>query len=671
MNATAWSDLKALPREARDTLFLLAVITWTILPHVTNLPWWCTAITVLMLGWRAMLAVANGPLPGRWVLVGVLAVASGLTYWEFRSLLGKEPGVTMAVTLMALKTLELRARRDAFVVFFLGFFIVLTHFLYSQSIFIAVATLASVWGLLSALVLAHMPVGQPNLKQAGALAARTALLGAPVMALLFVLFPRIGPLWGVPDAALSSTGLSNTMRLGTVAEIAQDDRIAMRIRFLGRVPPPQAMYFRGPVLSRYDGLEWRQIPFDDPVRTGLQTRGEPYRYEVTLEPLMLRVLPLLEAAREAPTIEGHIVAGRRDLQWLTGRPIVERLRFEAEAYLQFEHGPLQRQQALDEHRLLPDTFNPRLVTWARSLQASMPDANSGRLAQAVMQHIRENGYGYTLSPGTYGDTDPRAALDEFWLDRKLGFCEHYAAGFVVAMRAMGVPARIVTGFQGTDENPIDGYYIVRQSAAHAWAEYWQAGRGWLRADPTAAVSPDRIDRSRRLSPEPGFVAGALNGMSPQLFARWREMMETLNNRWNQWVLGYSKTQQFDLLKSLGYSAPSWEDLATALIAVLSSGALAGALWAWWDRRRVDPWTRQMNALRSALRRLGLAAAAHETPRALATRLREAFGDASAGLIDLLESLERQRYARDAIRKPDRRLTRAFVTQARQLKIAQR
>ena len=171
------------------------------------------------------------------MLVTVLTIAIGLTYWTYGRLLGKEPGVTLAVALMALKTLELRARRDAFVVFFLGFFIILTHFLYSQSLVVAAAMLISIWGLLTALVLAHMPVGQPSLRQAGGLAARTALLGAPVMALLFVLFPRIGPLWGVPQDGMSTMGLSNVMRMGSMTELARDESVAMRIRFEGRPPP--------------------------------------------------------------------------------------------------------------------------------------------------------------------------------------------------------------------------------------------------------------------------------------------------------------------------------------------------------------------------------------------------------------------------------------------------
>ena len=212
-----WPGWRHLPREARDTLFLLGVIAWTMLPHLTHQPDWCLALSAVVLLWRARLAINNAALPGRWWLVAVLLLAAALTYASYGTLIGKESGVTMAVVLVALKTMELRARRDAFVVFFLGFFLVLTHFLYSQSLLVAAAMLVSVWGLLTALVLAHMPVGQPSLRQASALAARTALLGLPIVVLLFVLFPRIGPLWGVQQDSISRTGLSNSMRMGSVA----------------------------------------------------------------------------------------------------------------------------------------------------------------------------------------------------------------------------------------------------------------------------------------------------------------------------------------------------------------------------------------------------------------------------------------------------------------------
>jgi protein-glutamine gamma-glutamyltransferase len=666
-----WADLKRLPREARDTLFLLAVIGWTVLPHVEHLPGWSIALTALVLAWRARLAFVNGALPNRWVLGAVLALAIGLTFWSYRTLLGKEPGVTLAVALMALKTLELRARRDAFVVFFLGFFIILTHFLYSQSLPVAIAMLVSVWGLLTAVVLAHMPVGQPSLKQAGGLAARTALLGAPVMALMFLLFPRIGPLWGVPQDGISKTGLSNVMKMGSMTEVALDDSIAMRLRFDGRVPAPAEMYFRGPVLTQFDGVEWRPLglpyaPVTLPSRPpALKTSGAPLSYEATFEPLRVGSVPLLEATTEIGPVDGYRIVAREDLQWLAERPVLERLRFRAVANTRFVLGAPahigELQGALD----LPDGFNPRTIAWAHAFRdtPALRGAKAQQLANALLQHIRTEGFTYTLAPGGYG----RNGVDEFWLDRKEGFCEHFASAFVVVMRAIGVPARIVTGYQGTDLPPTDNYYIVRQSSAHAWAEYWQSGVGWIRADPTGAVAPDRITRSSRLAPQPGFVAGTLDAMSPQLFARLRGSWEAINNRWNQWVLNYSRGQQLDVLKQIGFSSPTWEDLALLLVAALSGLALAGAVWAWLDRHRVDPWVRQLERIKRALRALGVVAAAHEPPRTLAARVRERLGSAGEPLAALLDALEAQRYSRAATKRPDRALTRDFTTQARRLR----
>ncbi len=661
------SGWRTLPREARDTIFLLGVIAWTVLPHVFHLPLWCGLLTAVVLLWRTQLALANGALPGRWVLVAVLLIAAGLTLWSFRTLLGKEPGITMAVVLMALKTLELRARRDAFVVFFLGFFLVLTHFLYSQSLPVAAAMLVSVWGLLTALVLAHMPVGQPSLRQAATLAARTALFGAPVMVLLFVLFPRVGPLWGVPQDGQASTGLSNTMRMGSVAELAQDDRIAMRLRFEGQAPAPETLYFRGPVLTRFDGFEWRAAPAGAARRApnaDLQVSGPAFDYEVTLEPLRLAALPLLEATPTAPQLEGYRVLARDDLQWSADRPVYERLRFSARAYTRFRHGPTRAAPDLRAHVELPAGFNPRTLAWAAALRRDplYAAADARILAGALMQHIRRGGYSYTLAPGDYG----RDAIDEFWLDGKEGFCEHFAAAFVVIMRALDVPARVVTGFQGADPLPVDGYTVVRNSAAHAWAEYWQPGQGWVRADPTAAVAPERINRSRRLVPAPGLVTGAIGAMSPELLAQLRSGWDALNNRWNQWVLNYSRGQQIDVLRDLGFRSPSWEDLAMLLVVSLSTLALVGAGWAWWDRHRIDPWVRQREAILRALRALGIVAQAHESPRALALRVRERFGNDGEALALLLDTLERQRYTREARAEPDRSLTRSFAALARQL-----
>jgi protein-glutamine gamma-glutamyltransferase len=644
------ATLGRLPRDTRDTLLLLAVIAFTTAPHLTHLPAWCGVLVVAVLGWRAFLAITGGVLPGRWLMWALLLVVGGLTFWSERTILGREAGVTMLVALLALKTLELRAKRDALVIFFLGFFLLLTQFLYSQSLLTGLWMLAALWGLLAALVLAHMPVGRPTLWQAGRVAARATLLGLPLMALLFALFPRISPLWGLPQDAAGRTGLSGTLRLGGVAEVANDDSVAFRVRFFGPRPLEQQLYFRGPVLSTTNGREWSRlvptVPAVQRVRAELQVRGEPLRYEITLEPSRLNVLPLLESTPDrpgaAPQRDGWLFSLRPDLQWQADRTLDDRVRVGASAWLDFRHGPREPLAGLRDYMQLPAQVHPRTRQWAQELRerTDLQRADAQTLTRAVLEHIRTAGFTYTLEPGSYaGD-----AVDEFWLDRRVGFCEHFAVAYVVVMRALDIPARIVTGYQGMDPAPQDGYWIVRQSNAHAWAEYWQADRGWVRVDPTAAVAPERVQAGRSLVPPQGLVAGALSSIDPALAQQLRNAWERLNNQWNQWVLNYSRSQQFDLMRSLGFTTPSWQDIVTLLVSLLCGAALLGAAWAWWDRHRQDPWLRLTRRVQKRLARLGVPVQAHEPPRTRAARVRERLGPGGEPLAAQLEALDVLRYA---------------------------
>ena len=664
--------LAHLPRDARDTLFQLAVIAWTIAPHLLHLPLWCGPMAAVLLLWRAQLALRAGALPSRWTVTALLVLASALTLWGERTLLGKEAGITLLVVLMSLKTLELRARRDALVVFFLGFFLVLTQFLYSQSLGTGLWLLLAVWGLLTALVLAHMPVGRPRLLRAGSIAARTALLGVPLMLVLFVLFPRIGPLWGLPQDAAGRTGLSGSMRLGGVATLAEDESIAFRIRFLGPVPGPDQLYFRGPVLSTFDGRDWTRLvpnfPAENRPRLNLRLQGQPLPYEVTLEPSRLNLLPLLEltpdTADAAPSVDGWLLTLRTDGQWQTDRAINERIRLQASAWLDHAHGPTEPVLGLRDLVALPPNANPRTLAWAAALR-QRPDlrtADAQALSAAVLQHIRTGGYTYTMEPGPYsGD-----AIDDFWFDRKLGFCEHFASAYVVAMRAMDVPSRVVTGYQGADEKAQDGYWVVRQRNAHAWAEYWQPGTGWVRVDPTASVAPDRVRLGRSLRSPPGLVDGAINTFNPALAAQLRQLLEGANNRWNQWVLNFARGQQLDLLKKLGFESPTWQDLAVALILLLCGAALAGAGWALWDRRRQDPWQRLQQRTAALLQALGVPVQQHHAPRSRAALVRQRLGPAGEGLALQLEWLDRQRYGAQSTRFAPRAWWSKFKAAARGL-----
>lgn len=656
------------PRERRDTLFLLGVIAWTIAPHAQHLPVWCTMVAAVVLLWRAQLALVDGALPPRWAVLGVMGIGIGLTWLTERTLLGRDAGVTMLVVLMALKTLELRARRDALVVFFLGFFLALTQCFYSQSILSALGMLIATWGLLTAQVLSNMPVGKPPLLAAGAIAARSALVGLPLMAAVFVLFPRFGPLWGLPQDAMGRTGLSGTLRMGGVAELANDDSIALRIKFDGPAPPPEALYFRGPVLERFDGLEWTpRVPASPrtvPRAAALELVGAPVAYEVILEPIRLPLLPLLEIAVQTPRLEGSAAEWAiwqgEDLGWHADRPVTERLRLAARSWPRFRQTP--DAAPAPETRRLPASSNPRTVEWAQRTRAALGQADARTLAAAVLAHVRRHAFVYTLQPGDYGHD----AIDEFWFERRLGFCEHYASAFVVVMRAMGVPARIVTGYQGAEPPDADGWQIVRQSHAHAWAEYWHPEAGWVRADPTAAVAPERVQASRALAPPPGLVTGTLREVSPALAERLRRAWELIDNRWNQWVMGYSRATQFSLLEALGVRQPDWADLARALAGLLTLAAAAGAAWAWWDRRRVDPWQRLHARIVAALRRAGVDALPHHPPRTLAAMLRARHGAAAREAAGALQLLDRLRYDRGGRRLPESSWWPAFARALRPL-----
>lgn len=616
------SGLHRLPRDTRDTLFMLVVISWVLMPLANEVPLWCSLMGAAVIVWRGALAWRAQPLPSTAWRVGLLALAIVATLLTYRTLLGRDAGVTFVVVLLALKTLELRARRDAFVVFFLSFFLMLTQFFYSQSLLTAAAMLLALWGLLTALVNAHMPVGKPPLWQAARIAGQMTLLGAPIMLVLFMLFPRLAPLWGLPgDAMTGRSGLSASMAVGNIASLALDGSVAMRVRFDGKVPDPSLMYFRGPVLNDFDGQRWTATPWLDqfakavvPQLTGLDA---PVRYQITLEPNQQPWLLTLDATPMAPQVPNRTPRMTPDLQWVLTRPVTELLRYDVQSYTSYRAGVELQKATLLPSLALPPGFNPRTQIWAQELKQSQPDP-AARVA-AVLAHLKNGGYSYTLEPGIYG----RHSADEFWFDRKLGFCEHIAAAFVIVMRASGIPARVVTGYQGGERNALDGFWTVRQSDAHAWAEVWLTGQGWVRIDPTASVSPGRIGTLQRLQTPRGAVASALLGtVSPEFALNLRAAWDAVNNSWNQWVLNYTQTRQLDLLKRLGFESPSWEDLLYVLCAVVVLASLGGAAWSAWERQHQDPWLTLLDRARKAFVQVGMTVPAQSTPRQLVQLLRQ-------------------------------------------------
>ncbi|MDP2370332.1 transglutaminaseTgpA domain-containing protein [Rhodoferax sp.] len=650
--------LRNLPRDGRDTLFLLAVIAWVLVPQIERLPLWCSLLSGAVLLWRGVLAWHGRPLPSRWWLLALAMLTLAATLWTYRTVLGRDAGVTLIVALLALKTLELRAKRDAFVVFFLSFFTMLTNFFFSQSLLTAAAMLLALLGLLTALVNAHMPVGKPPLLHAARLAGGMALLGAPIMVVLFLLFPRMAPLWGIPsDAMAGRSGLSASMQVGSIASLALDERITMRVRFEGTPPRQSDLYFRGPVLSTFDGREWRVASANlaprQRARADLQLLGQPVRYEVTLEPSNRPWLMLLEATGQKPELAGFESFMTNDLQWLLDRPVTDLLRYRAQSHPTFRHGPMEATPSLQEFVALPRDSNPRTVALAAQLRAdpALAGAAPSALVRSVLERLRTGGYTYTLEPGVYG----QHTADEFWFDRKEGFCEHIASSFVILMRALEIPARIVTGYQGGELNAVDKFWVVRQSDAHAWAEVWIVNQGWVRVDPTSAVAPGRTGSLQRLLAPRGAMAAALSSVSPAMAVNLRAMWDAVNNGWNQWILNYTQSKQLNLLRDIGFESPSWEDLSYVLIGIIVLVSLGAAAWTLWERSRQDPWLRLLHAVSARLAKMGVPSHPSTPPRQLAQALLQASGGTqtntrpeNAPRIDAIRQwllrLEAQRYA---------------------------
>ncbi len=644
--------LHALPRSARDGLLAVLAAACVLLPQLPYLPVWASVLAVGLLLWRAHLAWRSRALPGRWLRAALLALAVGGTALQFRSIVGAEAGTTLLMLLLALKTLEMHARRDAMVVFFLGFFSLVTVFLQSQSLLTALAALLALWLLLAALINAHRPVGQPPLAQLLRQAAQLLLWGLPLMVLLFVFFPRLPPLWGLPgDHLQGRTGLSEDMQVGQVAELAQDGSIALRVRFADGPPPQARLYFRGPVLTEFDGRNWSASPWlrhaeNPPVVA--EDDALALSYEVTLEPHRQRWLLTLDATAQPPVLAQRQVRPGGQSQWLTPQPVTEVLRYQAQAQLRYRYAEVldhPRQAAL---RRLPADSNPRTRAWGQTLRQEHGD-NDGALIQAALQHLRTGGYVYTLAPGVF----PRDTADAFWFDVQRGFCEHIASAFAVLMRSAGIPARIVTGYQGGERNPVDGLWTVRQSDAHAWTEVWLPEQGWLRIDPTAAIAPDRVERLQRLEPAPTLLSGTVGRViGIDVLRQLRSNWEALNYRWNDWVLNYNSTRQNNLFDKFDLGGLSITRIGIALGGLLALLAAGAAALRWHRLRQHDPWLRLLGQARQRLIALGVADAAWLGPRQLAAALHTRWGSSSQSAQDWLLAMEQWRYAPDRQPRPN-------------------
>lgn len=662
---------RPMSRDKADMLLLLSACTLVLLPHSAHLPLWVIPVCAALLAWRGWVTFRGNRLPPRWLLLPIALLAMAGVYRTYGTFFGREAGVAMLTLLLTLKLMEMHAKRDLFVVLFLSFFLILSSFFYSQSIGTAVITLTAVITILTTQISFQYTGIVPPLKQRLRLGATILALAVPLTLVLFLLFPRIqGPLWGMPgDAHTGRTGLSETMAPGNIAKLAQSDEIAFRVKFSDAVPSQAQLYWRGVVLSDYDGRNW--TPLRQRLRRSRQIainlRSPAIRYQVTLEPHGRRWLFALEMPEALPEIPSNPAEVSPELQLLASRPIDERLRYDVISHVDFDLQPNESLRSLQQWLQLPSGFNPRTLVFANRLRAQA--TNNMEIVAATLRYFREQNFRYTLEPPRLGED----VVDEFLFDTRAGFCEHYSGAFVVLMRAAGIPARVVTGYQGGEVNPADGFMTVRQSDAHAWAEVWVDGRGWIRVDPTAAVAPNRVEQNLA-SVIPRQLLGGLvtiNATNSAWIARWlqfRQNWDAISNAWNQWVLNYTPEKQKDLLKSFGFDNVDWRTMAS-LMTIFGIAALAiVALPLILHQQKRDPVDAVYQAFCRRMARRGLPRAIHEGPRDYALRLTSNDSPLSdktkAALARFLEVYETVRYGASSANRAELSTLKSLLAQCR-------
>jgi len=623
----------------RDLGGLLLALLLVAAPHALRMPWWLSLLTLGLYAWRVQLALGRGALPSRWLMLAVAALSLAAVYVEYRTLFGRTPGIVLLVVFSGLKLLEMRTHRDGAVVAFLCYFLIMTNLLYTQSIPTAALMCAALLAVTCTLVGFAAPrrALRANLRTAGLLLAHAA----PAALALFLLFPRVqGPLWGLPQDAYSGvTGLSDTMSPGNLSQLAQSDAVAFRAEFQGATPAPRQRYWRGPVLWDFDGRTWSMGQnwierFEAPLGVSR------FAYVVTLELHNRTWLFALESAASLPerarlTHDGMIVSAS---------PVRSRMRYAVESVADAQIGVRERRGALQRALALPEDGNLRARALAAQWRGGAQD-DTEVLLRAV-DFFRGAGLAYTLEPPLLG----REPIDEFLFETRAGFCEHFSSAFVYLLRAAGVPARVVTGYQGGEVNTVDRIITVRQSDAHAWAEVFVAGRGWIRVDPTAAAIPGRIESGLARAVREGEPLPLL--MRPQL--EWlrsvRHNWEALAHRWNVMVLGYNPERQRDLMSSLGMRDADWRSLTAAMASTL--GAFTLLLLAWSLRRlaRPDPVQRAWQAFCRKLGARGVARAPHEGPRDYAERAARRLPAAAAAIQAISALYVGARYGRAASRE---------------------
>jgi transglutaminase-like putative cysteine protease len=597
-----------------------------------------------MIALVACLLVKQQPrsLVWRGILMLLTVGAGALAFQQYGRLFGRDPGVALLFMLGPLKLIEAKSTRDFMVVWGMALVLYVASFFENLGLLAALSVPPVIIVYVAALRLFDAPSKASDARSTlihhvkGA-AAHT-LLGIPLAAMLFILFPRAAaPLWGMGDTSTAKSGLSDEMRPGQIAQLILSKETAFRVEFEKRKPPASALYWRGPVLREFDGVTWS-------VGTAMAARmrgdfihflpdeheREAIEYTVTVERQDTRWLPILElpvAYPSGPAVEQSVYL--TDAQQIgVRRAATGATQYRAQSFARGNYDAPEPAANSSELRTGPRQLSPRTRAFAVELATRFPDP--ANRVQALLRYFNQEKFFYTLNPPIYGGERGLTAIDEFLFDSRRGFCEHYAGAAVFVLRASGIPARVVTGYQGGEYHP-SGYMIVRQSDAHAWVEVWIDGQ-WRRVDPTAAVAPDRIEMGlqQALPETERMLVNTRNWFS---FSGLGNTWEQANFSYTKWVIGFDRDRQKQLLKDLGLDGINvFTALGWMLLAITASGTLMGGAWWLWIKRneqRIDPSLRTWRAGRARLIKAGLTIDRHETVASVMNRAAARWPDHAA------------------------------------------
>jgi transglutaminase-like putative cysteine protease len=638
---------------------LTLIMGLTLLPHVINIPINVSLFLLLLLIWRFTSLYWNRLQPGRWMLLVVTITSVFYIYTQYKTLLGQDAGVALLCMMLVLKVMEIKKRRDIYVSVFISYFVIITQFLFSQSLLLTLYLIIVVIGLTSLLLEINRVKPTHSFLHPILKTLQITTQALPIAIILFIIFPRITqPLWNFSPDSSARTGLSDRVSPGSVSDLIESAEVAFRVEFKQPPPPVQQHYWRALVLWDTDGYSWytdktQPIAYNS---TKLIMLGQPIKYEIFLEPhdkdwLIALDVPLEAPARSRLTSDFQIVYHKR---------VTRARNYSLHSLTEYGMKNLTaelRQRALKLGTNVTDQQRQLVARWRTE---SIKDSD---IVKQALLFFNNNPFVYTLSPPIYLDNP----VEEFLFEGRAGFCEHYATSFNQLMRIAGIPSRLVLGYQGGEYNELGGYYIVRQYHAHAWSEVWLEDRGWVRVDPTAAVAPERIEYPLRLAfgeeGAPALFEIEGGGLTATMLRQFTHALDSVNIQWRRWIIGYSREHQFSLIRNFGFDAIStiqWALITIGLMAVILLLVVLKIITQ--EKTRLSPTQKRYEKFCKKLSRIGITRRAYEGPMDFAKRAARNRPDLAGQIMAINDLYINLRYAPP---KNGEQHQRAFALQVRQ------